>query len=25
MVERLRQSTGDSKGVKIHREDLHRH
>jgi hypothetical protein len=25
MVERLRQSTGDSKGVKIHRDELHRH
>lgn len=25
MVERLRQSTGDSKGVIIRREDLHRH
>ncbi len=25
MIERLRQSTGDSKGVKIAREELHRH
>jgi hypothetical protein len=25
MIERLRQSTGNSKGVKIHREELHRH
>jgi hypothetical protein len=25
MLTRLRQSSGDSKGVKIKREDLHRH
>ena len=25
MITRLRQSSGDSKGVKIKREDLHRH
>ena len=25
MIERLRQSAGDSKGVKIAREELHRH
>ena len=25
MIERLRQSAGDSKGVKINREELHRH
>lgn len=25
MVERLRQSSGDSKGVKINREELHRY
>ena len=25
MIARLRQATGDSKGVKIKREDLHRH
>jgi hypothetical protein len=25
MVDRLRQSTGDSKGIRIKREDLHRH
>lgn len=25
MIERLRQTTGDSKGVKIHRKELHRY
>ena len=25
MIERLRQSVGDSKGVKVHREELHRY